>query len=329
MKERCGFVDIQNNGWMGTDFTAPGLTVERVLEITRDLVSRGTLAFCPTVITGNPDVYRENFGVIAKAMRDRKLGRHILGIHLEGPFISPEPGAVGAHPKEYVLAPDPATFDKFQEWAGGAIRILTVAPERPGCEALIRHVTSKGVAVSMGHHLASDEDMERAVQAGATLCTHVGNGIPNMINRHQNPLWWQFANDRVYGLFITDGHHLPADLITVALRAKTVKRFIVTSDASPLAGMPPGAYTIFGTLPVVIDDKGLIYSEQSKSLAGSHSTMLECMNHLASLGLLTEKELWTVGLKNPLKALGLKPRDLAGLKGPAVTFQDGRFEIAK
>ncbi len=328
MKEHRGFVDIQNNGWMGTDFTAPGLTVERVLEITSDLVSRGTIAFCPTVITGNPEVYRENFGVIARAMKDRKLGRHILGIHLEGPFISPEPGAVGAHPKEYVLAPDTATFDKFQEWANGAIRILTVAPERPGCEALIKHVTARGVAVSLGHHLAEDDDMARGVQAGATLCTHVGNGIPNMINRHHNPLWWQLSNDDIYGLFITDGHHLPADLIKVALRAKTTKRFIVTSDASPLAGMPPGNYTIFGSLPVVIDDKGLIYSEQSKSLAGSHSTMLQCMNHLASLNLLSEKELWDVGLRNPLRAIGMKPCELARLQGPAVSFRNGRFETA-
>ncbi len=327
MKKHNGFVDIQNNGWMGSDFTAPGLTIERVLEITRDLVSRGTIAYCPTVITGNPETYRENFGVIAEAMQDRKLGRHILGIHLEGPFISPEPGAVGAHPKEFVLPPDSTTFDLFQEWANGAIRILTVAPERPGAEALIRHVTSKGVTVSMGHHLASDEDMERAVCAGATLCTHVGNGIPNMINRHQNPLWWQLANDRISGLFITDGHHLPADLITVALRAKTVKRFIVTSDASPLAGMLPGAYNIFGKLPVVINENGLIYSEQSKSLVGSHSTMLECMNHLASLHILSEKELWSVGLKNPLGALGLVPSDITRLKGPVVAFRNGRFEL--
>ena len=328
MQTHKGFIDIQNNGWMGTDFTASGLSVERVLEITQDLVSRGTLAFCPTLITGNPDVYRENFGIIAKAMRDPRLGRHILGIHLEGPFISPEPGAIGSHPREYVLPPDPSTFDRFQEWADGAIRILTVAPEQPGCEALIRHVTAQGTKVSIGHHLAADADMERAVQAGATLCTHVGNGIPNMINRHQNPLWWQLANDKISGLFITDGHHLPADFIQVALRAKTVKRFIVTSDASPLAGMPPGNYTVFNALPVVIDERGLIYSEQSKSLAGSHSTMLECMSHLASLDLLTEEELWTVGLNNPLHALGIKPSALADLSGPSVSLCNARFEVS-
>jgi len=324
-----GFVDIQNNGWMTTDYSQPGLTVERVKEITRDLMARGTIGYCPTIITGNVDVYKQNMAVIAKAMKDPEVGQHILGIHLEGPFISPEFGAVGAHPKEYVLAPDAATFDKFQEWAEGNIRILTVAPERPGCEALIKHVTKKGVVVSIGHHLAKDEDMAKAVAAGAKLCTHVGNGIPNQIHRHDNPLWWQLSEDALTCMFITDGHHLPADLIKVALRAKTPDRFIVTSDASPLAGMPAGKYVAFGTLPVVISENGLIYSEKSQSLVGSHATLMECMNHLASLKLLAEAQLWQVGLVNPLKMLGLKPDRFNAMKGPRVTFRNNRFEIVK
>ena len=322
-----GFVDIQNNGWMGTDFSGAGLTVERVKEITLDLVSKGTIAYCPTVITGDPNVYKESFRVISEVMKDPDIGGHILGIHLEGPFISPVPGAVGAHPKEFVLDPDPNMFDQFQEWADGNIKILTVAPERPGCEALIKHVTESGVVVSMGHHLATDEDMERALAAGASLCTHFGNGIPNEINRHTNPLWWLLASDDISCMVITDGHHLPADLITVALRSKGVDKFIVTSDASPLAGMPAGKYKIFGDLLVAIDETGLIYSEQSNSLVGSHSTIMECMNYLASLDLLTEEELDQVGIANPLNVLGMKPDDIADLTGPSVRFADGQFTI--
>lgn len=324
----AGFVDLQNNGWMGVDFSAEGLTTDVVKRITAELVARGTTAFCPTVITASAERYRENLGVIAEAMDDPELKPHLLGIHLEGPFISPEPGACGAHPAQHVLDPDPALFDRFQEWAGGRIAILTVAPERPGCEALIRHAVAQGVVVSMGHHLASDAEMQRAANAGARLCTHVGNGIPNQIHRHENPLWWQLASDEVAGLFITDGHHLPADLIKVALRAKTPERFIVISDASPLAGMPPGNYTIFGELPVVIDESGMIYSGQSKSLAGSHSTLLECMNHLASLELLSEADLWRVGRDNPLALLGKTPADIAAARGPDVTYRNGRFSVS-
>ena len=133
-----GFVDIQNNGWMGTGFSEQGLTLKRVKEITLELIARGTIAFCPTMVTTKKEICRENLGVIAQAMKDPEIGAHLLGIHLEGPFISPLPGAVGAHPKDHVLEPDINTFNQFQEWAQGNIKIITVAPEQPGCLELIR-----------------------------------------------------------------------------------------------------------------------------------------------------------------------------------------------
>lgn len=313
-----GFIDLQVNGWMGTDFGAPGLTVDDVRRATRELVARGTAAFCPTVMTTRLEVYEQNLPVLAEAMRDPNLGGRILGVHLEGPFISPEPGAVGAHAADCVLDPDTAVLDRLLDWTQGRVSILTVAPERPGCEALIRHATSSGIVVSMGHHLASDEQLAQAVRAGATLCTHVGNGLPNHIHRHNNPLWWLLATDDVSGLFITDGHHLPADLIKVALRAKTVDRFIVTSDASPLGGLPPGRYRTSTGLPVIMTEDGTIYSEESRSLACSSATMSQCMEHLASLDLLTEEELCRVGFENPLRALGMKPEGFSGLDVPEV-----------
>jgi N-acetylglucosamine-6-phosphate deacetylase len=320
---QVGFVDLQVNGWMGTSFTERGLTPESVKAVTLALAERGTAAYCPTVITGDPDAYRENFRAIVRAMGDAATGRRMLGIHLEGPFISPQPGAVGCHPRQWVKDPDVRTFEKFQEWAEGNIRLLTLAPERPGAEALIRHAAARGVVVSLGHHWADDAALDNAVRAGARLCTHVGNGIPNEIPRHRNPLWWTLACDRLSGMFITDGHHLPPPLIKVALRAKGVERFIVTSDAADLAGMPPGRYG----RDIVIRDDGMICCESSKSLAGSHSVMIECMNHLAGLALLSEPDLWRVGRDNALAALGRTAVGLAGLGGPEVVFRDGRFEV--
>ncbi len=320
-----GFVDLQVNGWMGTDFMGPNLSIGKIREITRALVARGTAAFCPTFVTGAPEMYNRNLRLFAEAASDKELKGHILGLHLEGPFISPEPGAVGAHPRQFVLEPDIDLFDRMLEWSEGNVKILTLAPERPGAEKLIRHAVERGVIVSIGHHLATDEEMSRAVDAGATLATHVGNGIPNQIQRHDNPLWWLLASDSISGLFITDGHHLPADFIKVALRAKTLDRFIVTSDASTLAGMPPGKYTVFEALAVVIDKTGKIYSEQTKGLAGSHSTIIECMNHLASLNLLSEDDLWRVGRDNPLRILGRKPGEWPYVEEPAVVFKKGQF----
>ncbi len=323
-----GFVDLQVNGWRGIDFSAPGLTLDQVREITRELTGRGTIAYCPTLITAAPAAYEANFPVIAQAMADDELAPHILGIHLEGPFISPEPGAVGAHPKEHVLPPSIEAFDQFQDWADGHIRLLTVAPGTPGCVDLIRHAVDQEVAVSLGHHLATDDQMQAAVDAGARLCTHVGNGIPHMIHRHDNPLWWQLSCNDVSGMFITDGHHLPADLIAVALRSKGVERFIVTSDASPLAGMPPGNYTIFGGLEVEISKTGRISAPSTGGLAGSHASMLECMNHLAGLDLLSARELWQVGAGNALAALDLSPARILDAPGPDVHFDGRRFSVS-
>lgn len=323
---RQGLIDLQVNGYLGISFTEPGLTVNDVRKVTFDLLARGTLAYCPTVVTGPEADYERNFAVIAEAMADPEIGPHLLGIHLEGPFISTQPGAYGAHQPQYIQAPSVETFARFQRWAKGRIAILTLAPEREGAEALIRAAADQGVIVSIGHHLADEAAMHMAVRAGVRFLTHVANGIPNEIPRHHNPIWLSLAEDALVGGFITDGHHLPPALIKVALRAKTPARFIVTSDVAPLGGMPPGTYTSFGK-PMVVEACGRIASPASQSLGGSYATQLDCLNYLAALELLDEAGLWQVGYDNPLALLGRDPAAFAGVPGPGVTFADGRFRL--
>lgn len=323
-----GFIDLQLNGYKNIDFSSPQLTLDQVRTATRELVKAGTLAYCPTLVTGPMDHYRHALSVFADAMRDPELASHLLGIHLEGPFISPLEGARGAHPPEHIVPPSIAAYDKFQEWAEGHIAILTLAPEIEGALPLIRHAVKHGTLISVGHHLADDTVLEQAVAAGARACTHLGNGMPNLINRHQNPLWWELACDDLTGMFITDGHHLPADFIKVALRAKTLDRFIVVSDASHLAGLLPGTYEFHG-VKVVLAPSGRIGFADTPYLAGASATMFQCMNHLASLRLLSEAELWRVGFKNPLRWLGRKPDALAAIADPTVTFNDGQFVLSK
>jgi len=168
--------------------------------------------------------------------------------------------------------------------------------------------------------------MEEAVHAGARVCTHLGNGLPNMINRHQNPIWWQLACDELTGIFITDGHHLPADFIKVALRAKTVQRFVVVSDAAHLAGLPPGVYDFNGH-PAVLAPDGRVGFKGTPYLAGSSATMLQCINFLAAQNLLSEADLWKVGHVNPLRLIGrrLGPQPAGA---PAVVFKDNQFALA-
>ena len=321
-----GFVDLQVNGYKGIRFTSQDLTIEDIFKVTRALVKAGTIAFCPTLPTGSSSICRRNLRLLAEAKRDRVLGRHILGFHLEGPFISPLEGARGAHPSNFIHKPDIELLKSFQDSAGGNIVLLTIAPETKNATALINYAVRNGIRISIGHHLADDETMAKSVKAGASASTHLGNGMPNMINRHQNPLWWQLACDDIYGMFITDGHHLPDDFIKVALRAKTISRFIVVSDSVHIAGLPHGKYDFCGE-KVVLAPSGRISFADTPYLAGSSANMVQCMNHLASLNLLDEGELWKVGRDNPMRYLGKQPSALDKITGPHVEFRNNKFRV--
>ena len=296
-----GWIDLQVNGYAGVDFSAAGLTVADVRRATEALVSKGTAAYCPTVVTSSLERYEENLPVLAAAMEEPDLRPHLLGIHLEGPFLSLD--GRGAHQASLLRKPDAALFERWLTLARGHVALLTLAPELEGAEHLIKFATSKGVVVLLGHHVADAESIDRAVRAGARGCTHLGNGIPNTLPRHPNPLWNQLGDDRLTGLFITDGHHLPIEFVRVALRVKGLDRCIVTSDASPIAGLPPGRYTWMG-VELVSEPLGRIGVADSAVLAGSSATMADCMVWLRSWSHLYEKDLKKLGRDNPLRLLG-------------------------
>lgn len=300
-----GYVDLQVNGYQDVNFSAPGLSVADIRRVTTVLRERGTAAYCPTLVTGDLAIYEQNLPVLARAMDEPDLRDHLPGIHLEGPFIAAV--ARGAHRAEFIRPPDTRLLDHWQTLSGNRIRILTLAPEVEGAAALIRHATRQGIVCSLGHHLSDAESIRRAVDAGATLCTHVGNGIPNTLPRHPNPIWTQLAEDRLTGMFITDGHHLPADFVRVAIRAKGIHRFIVTSDVAPPGGLPPGEYGAIGGR-VVLEPSGRLSVKDSPSLAGSSSTIGQCMHWLESLGILSKAELRQVGRDNPLRVLGYQTK---------------------
>ena len=321
-----GFVDIQVNGILGVDFTGDGLALDDVRRATRELADRGTIAYCPTVVEASDETLRRNLALLAAAMDEPDLAGHILGIHLEGPFISPEDGARGAHQTEFLKQPSIHEFERLWEWANGRVAILTLAPELPGAEELIRHAAKRGVVVAIGHSDADAGTIARAVEAGARCSTHLGNGTSDVIHRHRNPIWPQLACDELFASFITDGHHLPPEFIKSAIRAKGVSRSIVVSDSVALAGMPPGDYDLRGKR-LHLDTSGRLGLAGTPYLAGSASTMMQCMNHLASLGILTEAELWQVGRFNPLKLLGGDNSAVAALEGPEVEFNGNGFVL--
>jgi len=307
MESLSGFVDLQVNGFLGVDFSSPELTEADFVLACRALLAQGpavsaaesTAAFLPTVITSSFNTYARNLPLMADVMAREEFQERLLGFHLEGPFISRVPGAVGAHNPAYVCDPDVALLEQLLDWAGGRVRLLTLAAELPGADDLARCAVERGIAVSIGHSLFTTADLDRMADAGATALTHLGNGLPNVLPRHDNPLWAGLAHDAYTAMLITDGHHLPASVLKTAIRAKGVDKFIVVSDASPVAGLPPGRYRFLDN-DAILEPSGRFHNPEKQCLVGSSATMAQCMAYLALLGELTEEELVRVGRGNPL-----------------------------
>lgn len=299
------WVDLQINGYGGVDFNAPGLTVEKVEAVTERLEADGTCGYLPTIVTGNPETTVETLRVIAAARKkSARCERNILGVHLEGPFISAEPGAVGTHPIEWVAKPSMDLFGRFQDACGGLVRLVTVAAEIPGMPEFVKQLSAQGVVVSLGHQMAaSPDDIKPCIDAGAKAFTHLGNGIPNMIPRHNNIIFTALAEDRASVMFIPDGHHLPDTMLKVYTRAVPLKRLIAVSDAQYPAGMPPGEYDVCGA-HARLEPNGLLWNPSRNCLVGATTPMAAMMRLLQDRIGLSSDECIAIGRDNPRSLIG-------------------------
>ncbi len=236
-------IDIQVNGFAGFDLNVATVTSEDVRAMVRALWEVGTGFLCPTVVTGSFDRICNSLHAITEASKADALVAHaMLGIHLEGPYISAADGPRGAHPLEHVRDPDWDEFQRWQDIAEGEITIVTLAPEKQGAIPFIEKLVAEGMVVALGHTNASATDIQAAIDAGASLSTHLGNGAHALIRRHPNYIWEQLGADELWASLIVDGHHLPPSVAKSMMRAKTLDRCVLVSDAVALAGMKPGLY---------------------------------------------------------------------------------------
>lgn len=265
-----GLVDVQINGYGGQEFSSLDLTAERVGEILRRHYSFGVTQVCPTLTTQSFEVLSHGLRTIASAVEDSdELASAVAGIHLEGPYLAAEDGPRGAHPAEHCKPPDWDEFQRLQDAAGGRIAIVTLSPEYDSAPDFIARAAATGVVVALGHTAANSEQIRAAVDAGARLSTHLGNGAHRMLRRHPNYIWDQMAEDRLMASLIVDGHHLPPEVVQSLVRAKTPLRCILVSDVSGLAGLPVGRYTSSGCELEILPDGRLVIAGQDQLLAGA------------------------------------------------------------
>ena len=318
-----GFIDIQVNGFAGVDYNDPSAPHEEIARSINVLFSTGVTRFYPTVVTGSPEDMRGALRNLARAREALPAGDAMDGFHVEGPHISPEDGSRGAHPRRWVRKPDFEEFLRWQDAAGGRVRLVTVAPEWPEAPGYVQKLVERGVAVSIGHTQATGEQIAAAASAGATLSTHLGNGAPMLLPRHPNFIWHQLAEDRLMAGFIGDGIHLDASFLKAAIRAKGLDRSVLVTDASAPAGATPGRYQL-GEQPVELTPDNRVVLLGTDKLAGSALRMdrgVENLMRLAGLSLADAVRMATTNSARasrvPGRAQGLVP----GERGDLIQFR--------
>jgi N-acetylglucosamine-6-phosphate deacetylase len=297
IKYVCGpaWTDLQCNGFAGVDFNHPSTTPVEVCQAIRAMWKTGCATVLPTIITNSPDQIEYLLQVLVKALEiDPAVRACVPGFHLEGPFISSEDGARGAHPVQHVRPPDLKLWRRWQKAANGLIRMVTVAPEIPRALLFIHKLASEGVVVAIGHTMAGTQVIQRAAELGARLSTHLGNGCPPFLQRHENPVLAQLGEDRLSATFIPDGIHLPPHVLRSFVRAKTSARSIIVSDAMAAAGAPPGIYTLAGHSLFVGPDR-VVREPGQPNFAGSALTMDVAVARYAMYTRESLAESWVAG----------------------------------
>lgn len=306
-----GWVDIQVNGFAGVDYNAPTAPHDEIARSIQVLYATGVTRFYPTVITGAPDDMVGALRNLARAKETLDEGSAMDGFHVEGPHISPDDGPRGAHPKRWVRPPDIEEFHRWQDAAGGHVRLVTLAPGWPDAPRYIEAVVAENVVVSIGHTAAEAGQIADAVSAGATMSTHIGNGAHSVLRRHPNYIWEQLAEDRLRASFIVDGIHLPKSFLKVALRAKGVDRAVLVTDAVTAAGCAPGRYRLGEQDVDLTPDNRVVLAGQDR-LAGSALRMDRGVENLMRLGELSLADAVRMATVNAARA-GRVPGREAGL----------------
>jgi N-acetylglucosamine-6-phosphate deacetylase len=296
----AGMIDMMVPGYGGVSFRDCNLNGTDISTVLNGLYARGTTHFYPLVATTSSQAYQNILPVINDFAQKEPQGKSILGVHIEGPYFSQEPGVRGAHNPELMHDPD---FEEFKNWydiSGKRVAIITLAPELNGSVEFIRQVRQLGVKVAIGHTQASTEQMNAAIEDGADMSTHLGNGAPTMIHRWDNYIFRQLADDRLWAGVIADGDHLPDSNLRIWFRTKGKERLILVSDMAEQAGLPSGIYQRLDATQVHVDETGRIsVTDDSGSLAGAGHGLDRCVANALSIGEFDLAQCLDLVTKNP------------------------------
>lgn len=301
-----GFIDIHIHGGAGFDVMDAGSDAFALATIETHLASHGVTSYCPTTVTAGIDATLKSLSALGKAIREesaKKSGRACpLGIHLEGPFLSIE--KCGVHPVKEIQPPCLELFEQFWQAAEGTIKVMTMAPELPGADALIREATARGVRVSVGHSNADASSTQSAAAAGALHATHTFNAMRPLDHREPGILGVVLSDDRFTADIIADGVHVAPEIIKLFLAAKGPERAMLITDAISATGMPDGRYRL-GTFEVEVNKGKCMLAGK---LAGSVLTMDGAVRNVIEFAKLSLLEAVRLASLNPARMLRVDDR---------------------
>lgn len=323
-----GLVDLQINGFTGIDFNMNPLNSLEWKKVIQNLSSVGVTTFYPTMITNSKDQLSFLFQETMKQLLSGNIKKSLIGgFHLEGPYISKEDGPRGAHSKDFVRKPDWEEFCQLQEKAQGNIKIITLSPEWPESISFIEKAAKSGVKVAIGHTAANAKQVQAAVEAGAELSTHLGNGAHLSLPRHPNYLWDQLAEESLWSSVISDGNHLPKNVLKVIDQVKK-EQMILISDSVALAGMEAGDYKTPIGGEVTLTDYGRLHLKNNFNLlAGSSQYLLQGVKKLVDDNISNLGESINKASVYPSKLMGLPQMYglLPGAPADLILFKKGNL----
>ena len=293
-----GFIDVHIHGCAGRDVMEG--TWEAIEAISRFLASHGTTAYLATTVTASPFATLQSVESLGKLIPEETGGARILGLHLEGPFISEKKR--GVHPAEFIRNPSIPTLDEFVKWSNNQIKLVTMAPEAPGGLEFIRHARSMGILVSMGHSDATFDEAKESIQAGVTNATHAFNAMRAFNHRDPGILGTVMTDESVWAELIADGVHVDPIVVEILLRCKGPRKILLVTDAISACGQPDGEYQV-GPLRVMVTE-GVCRNAEGR-LAGSTLTQDRALQNMMRWTKVSLAEAAFMTSRNPAESLGI------------------------